>query len=421
MINKVKLVIYFLFLSCCSLFAQKPTFTPIVFVHGFLGSGDTYASQFQRFQDVGYSNDQLFVYDWNSIGARVNNSAKLDSFIQVVLKKTGAKKVNLVGHSAGGGIGYAYLNDSIYATRVEKYVHIGSSKAAGPAGKQQQIPTLNIFSPDDKIAKAGEIPGATNSEQKGSDHYQVATSPQSFVVMYRFFNGSEPPLVEMVLSPYNRISGKACILGENTPLVGAKIDVYPIDLKKGKRLKNIPEASFVTDSAGSWGPFKSKLFRAYEFVLQPGNNQRNVYYYRQGFIEPDNLVYLRALPTTGMTSLLLKMLPAKDEQSVMVIFTSNQAVVYGRDSLAVNEMPISSAVNTPASKTAIAQFLFDDGDNTTSGNKIAAFNALPFMNGVDFFIPSNEEKPIHIYFNNRHIYLPRRKSDTEGIMVVVLN
>jgi len=75
MINKVKLVIYFLFLSCCSLFAQKPTFTPIVFVHGFLGSGDTYASQFQRFQDVGYSNDQLFVYDWNSIGARVNNSA----------------------------------------------------------------------------------------------------------------------------------------------------------------------------------------------------------------------------------------------------------------------------------------------------------------------------------------------------------
>ncbi|MBX9734273.1 MAG: alpha/beta fold hydrolase, partial [Chitinophagaceae bacterium] len=179
-------------LYCTSAFAQQQSFLPIVFVHGFLGSGDTYATQFQRFRAAGYNKDLLYVYDWNSVGVRINNSVRLDSFIQDVLKKTGAKQVNLVGHSAGGGIGYAYLNDSLYATRVANYVHIGSSKAAGPAGKQQQIRTLNIFSPDDKIAKSGEIPGAINSEQKGSDHYQVATSEASFTAMYNFFNKQAP-------------------------------------------------------------------------------------------------------------------------------------------------------------------------------------------------------------------------------------
>lgn len=408
-------------LYCTSAFAQQQSFLPIVFVHGFLGSGDTYATQFQRFRAAGYNKDLLYVYDWNSVGVRINNSVRLDSFIQDVLKKTGAKQVNLVGHSAGGGIGYAYLNDSLYATRVANYVHIGSSKAAGPAGKQQQIRTLNIFSPDDKIAKSGEIPGAINSEQKGSDHYQLATSSKSFMAMFVFFNNTMPQLQEIVIGPYTSVSGKACVLGENTPLIHAKIDVYAIDLKKGKRVKNIVDASFTTDSFGRWGPFIADTRFAYEFVLQPGNNQRNIYYYRQPFWDSDNLVYLRALPSTGMTSLLLKMLPAKDEQTVMAIFTSNRAVVYERDSLAVNEIPISSAENTPASKTAIAQFLFDDGDGKTSGNKIPAFNTLPFMNGLDISIPSADQQPVHVFFNNRHLYLPRRKSGSEGIMVVVLN
>jgi triacylglycerol esterase/lipase EstA (alpha/beta hydrolase family) len=54
---------------------------PIVFVHGFLGSGDTYATQFQRFLANGYLPSQLNVFDWNSVGAKNNTINYLDSFI----------------------------------------------------------------------------------------------------------------------------------------------------------------------------------------------------------------------------------------------------------------------------------------------------------------------------------------------------
>ncbi|TAH14586.1 MAG: alpha/beta fold hydrolase, partial [Sphingobacteriia bacterium] len=183
--------IVFFFIGCLIFqigFSQKcdPSKTPIVFVHGFLGSGDTYATQFQRFLSNGYCTKQLFVFDWNSIGARGNTNALLDSFIQNVLNKSGAEKVNLVGHSAGGGIGYSYLNDSLRALKVAHYVHVGSGKNTKPAGKRGEVPTMNIYSTDDKVAKGGAIPEAVNVQQSGNDHYQVATSEASFINMYSF-------------------------------------------------------------------------------------------------------------------------------------------------------------------------------------------------------------------------------------------
>jgi pimeloyl-ACP methyl ester carboxylesterase len=41
---------------------------PIVFLHGFLASGDTYAKQVIRFREQGYCADHLQVFDWNTLG-----------------------------------------------------------------------------------------------------------------------------------------------------------------------------------------------------------------------------------------------------------------------------------------------------------------------------------------------------------------
>lgn len=393
---------------------------PIVFVHGFLGSGDTYATQFQRFTANGYLPSQLFVFDWNSVGAKNNTIQLLDSFINHVLDKTGGQKINLVGHSAGGGVGYSYLNDTARALKVANYVHIGSSKQSKPAGKNGEINTLNIYSLGDKVVKAGDIAGAVNMQQKDSDHYEVATSEASFWSMFQFFNPSNTKQFSVKQSKKPIIAGKACLMGENTALVNALVEVYSINFKEGKRIDAKPIFKCTTDIQGNWGPFNAQAGIGYEFVLKPAGGQRTVHYFHEPFTTNDPLVYLRALPKTGMTALLLNTLPSNDQQSVLALFSSNRAVISGRDSLTIDGLNLSSSIISPATKTAIAQFIFENGDGNSTGNLIPAFKAVPFMNGIDFLLGTNEEKPIHIYYNGQHFYLPKRKSATEGIMVMVL-
>lgn len=135
---------------------------PVVMVHGFLASGDTWAPFQQLFTSNGYHPDLIFAFDWNSLNQGANHVALLDAFIDGVLAKTGAPKVRLIGHSAGGGLGYSYLSDPARAAKVDGYVHIGSMTQSGAAGPGGSVATLNIWSPGDKVAQGGDIPGAVN-------------------------------------------------------------------------------------------------------------------------------------------------------------------------------------------------------------------------------------------------------------------
>jgi hypothetical protein len=81
----------------------------------------------------------------------------------------------------------------------------------------------------------------------------------------------------------------------------------------------------------------------------------------------------------------------------------------------------------PASKTAIAFFLYDDGDKKTSLKQHAIFAATPFLNAADMFINAVETKkgkktnaaaPIKIIYNDHKFTIPARKS-SEGINMVI--
>ena len=190
----MKKIFFILLLFNQILFAQikcTDNYLPVVFVHGFMGSGDNWATQIQRFTNNGFCEDRLFVFDWNSVGGSSGTGSLLNNFIDDVLKKTNAQKVNLVGHSAGGGVCYNFLKDSLQALKVAKYIHIGSIKMKAPAGKNNEVPTMNIYSTDDKVMKnGGDIAGAINIKQTGNDHMQVATSGTTFSAMYSFSNGN---------------------------------------------------------------------------------------------------------------------------------------------------------------------------------------------------------------------------------------
>lgn len=74
----------------------------------------------------------------------------------------------------------------------------------------------------------------------------------------------------------------------------------------------------------------------------------------ESFMRNNKNIYLRALPTGGMASAMLGNIPNDDKQTALVIFTSYNAVIAGRDSLAIDSIPLPKLM--PASKTSIACF-----------------------------------------------------------------
>lgn len=395
---------------------------PIVMLHGTLASGDTYALQFQRFISNGYAADELYAFDWNSIDEQPIEL--LDSFIETVLVNTGAEQINLLGHSAGGGFAFNYLNDIQRAGKVNKYAHIAGTSISGPAGPTEEIPTLNLYSPDDRTVAGSDILNVTNVSIDGKDHYEIATSEESFEALYSFFNEKQPEFLTIQEDEMIHISGRVVTLGENESLSNIDIEIYALDNTNGERLSLEPTMVLESNTKGNWGPIEVEKNRNYEFVISDENNPdfRKLHYYREGFVKSDGLVYLRAFPPMGsLAGLLLSAVPRDDNQSVLAIFSANKAMINGRDELLVDDQVLSTVELTSADQTTIALFVYDDGDEESSLSPHASFSFSPFLNGADQYISTEEEKYITVKFNNRTLHVRNWKSETEGVSVLVFN
>ncbi len=402
-----------------------PSFTPVIFVHGFLASGDTYADQVMRFEVNKYCPDRLRAFDWNTLAGANNAIPQLDALIDQVLAATGASKVNLVGHSAGGGLGYTYLSEATRAAKVAHYIHLGSgaqSKAAGPNG---EIPTLNLYSADDRVVAGADIPGATNKRFTGLDHYQIATAPEVFAEMYAFFNGGKQPRTTDLEENSNiQLNGRVVTLGENAPQAGATIEIFEVNATDGRRRNAQPDATLTADANGNWGPWKAKPGARYEFFVRTANAEdRPIHYYREAFKRSNPLVYLRTFPGPGsIAGLLLSGIPKNDNQSVLAVFSANRAIIHQRDVLNAGDFNLSTAQFTPAAKTIIAMFLYDGGDGQTGGTIHPNFQLLQtFLTGVDYFIPTASPASTKLEFNGRTLFVPNWKSNTEGVSVAVFD
>lgn len=398
---------------------------PVIMVHGFLASGDTWASQAQRFASNGYCNNRIFVFDWNTLsqGGQAYNIVRLDSFVDAVLSYTASSKVDLIGHSAGGGLGYNYCSDATRAAKIAKYVHVGSSSQSKPAGPNGEIPTLCLSSPDDKVTGASTVTDAININIANKDHYEIATSKESFIKIYLFLN-DETPGQDIVADQLIKVSGKMLMLGENTPLADAEVSVYELKTADGTRVSTDPQFKVKTALDGRFPELVLKKNTYYEFQAKSSDpNDRVVHYFREPFVKSDHNVYLRMLPKTGIASILLGGLPKDDRQSVLAVFTANQAVVNGRDQLFVDNVELSTAAISPASATNIAFFCYDENQNQQSDlTEPAVFGLLSsFLSGVDVFFPTTPARSIHLRFNGRSMYAPSLKSETDGVMVAVFN
>jgi pimeloyl-ACP methyl ester carboxylesterase len=417
LIMEKKLLIFFAFLPLFGIKAQdcNPEFRPLLFVHGFLASGDTFHHQEVRFKADGYCDDRIWVYDWNTLNRSPQAIDSLDRLIDYIRESTGFDQVDLAGHSAGGGLGYQYLIDANRAAKVAHYIHIGSSKAPTPAGPKDMVPMLNIWSPGDKVVPGGDIEGASNARMEAMDHYEVATSRGSYEQMFRFLTKQEPKEEIMEPLPVVKIAGRVLSLGENIAEAGAEIIAYPVeadgsyDPSKGKSLR--------TDAAGNYSmeiPSKAHLFKV---IPQSG---RTVFYFVEGMLANTRLLYFRTLPKPGtMASLMFGGLPREGDELAAILFGANRAFTHGRDKLQFNAHVLTTPDLTSADITTISMVLYDDGNKETSLASIGPFANFPFLVGVDMYL-SGDNKTHTIKVNERSVNIPHIKAE-EGIMVVVLD
>lgn len=393
---------------------------PIVMVHGLLGSGDTYELQFQRFESNSYCPDNLYVLNWNSLAFGEDATGKLDELIDKVIAETGFEQVDLMGHSAGSSTSYSYLSTATRAAKVAHYVHIGGNPEAGPAGTTGEIPTLNIWSEEDYVVAGGNIDGATNFINTGKDHYEVATSVESFEQMYSFFNDGKTPATLTITPEVDiLVSGTVLTFGENMPIVGANVNVYEVSAATGMRTGSAA-ATLFSNSEGVYGPAILRSGVHYEFEVIPNDGTRTIHYYREPFVRSHQLVLLRTLPTSGLGNVLLGGLPEDDDQTVLAFYSGSKGIINGRDVLTVGENTLSTPEFAAAENATIAMFYYDGNDNQTTDltNIGGTWDLVPnFLEAVDMFIPTTESNSIELNLNGNKIVVPNLKSGVDGVIV----
>ncbi len=395
---------------------------PLVMAHGLLAAGDTWGPHAARFAANGHCPDRYVAFDWNTLNMQIDHVGDLDAVIDAARAAHGVEQVDLMGHSAGGGLGYRYLRDPARAAKVAHYVHVGSGREDGPAGPEgSPVPTLNLWSPDDTVVAGGDIEGAENVALPGLDHYAVATDVGAFEALYAFLYDAPPAVIEAPPATPIEVRGKALVLGDNAPEVDATVEVWAVGAADGQRTGEAPAFAFTVAADGGFGPFEAAPGQHYEFLVRPTRaGAPTVRYYREPFTRDAPLVYLRTLPVPpSFAGTLLRQVPFDDAHTVLVVFNARAAVLAGTDSLTVDGVEMATPELAGPEDTMIALFLYDVGVDGQDGGPVAAFGAFPFLSGLDHVIEADAAASTAITLNGRTVHVPRWPSGSEGAVIVV--
>jgi triacylglycerol lipase len=98
---------------------------PIVFVHGFWGADWNWTIMRDRFEDDGWSADELFAMDYSTGQSNVTTANQLAQFIDEVRSRTGHSKVDVVTHSMGGLSSRYYIKFLGGGSKIDDLVSLG--------------------------------------------------------------------------------------------------------------------------------------------------------------------------------------------------------------------------------------------------------------------------------------------------------
>jgi pimeloyl-ACP methyl ester carboxylesterase len=362
---------------------------PVIFVHGFVGSGAQFESQQMRFTSNGYPQRLISVLEYDStfaLNTRDQVYAKLDALIARATRRSRRPKVDVLGHSLGTSIMHEYLATPERAARVAHYVNIDGRTAPAPPGG---VKTLALWA---GLGTPGRtIAGAANVTIPNQTHVQVATSAESFAQIYKFFRGRRPDTTKIVPEDGDRVrvAGRAVLFPQNSGAQNATLRVWKVRAATGRRVGRRPVATKRLSGDGAWGPFRLERGAHYEFTLTRPTATHHLYY--EPFQHDDHLVrLLTAEPNTGLDALTEK----GDRHAVLVVTRNKE--LWGdqgasNDVLTINGTNVVNAVTSPQSKRTIGLFAFDAGSDGQSdlSAPLPAFFSLPFISGVDLAVPAS--------------------------------
>jgi pimeloyl-ACP methyl ester carboxylesterase len=397
--------------------AQPATSTPpMIFVHGFMGSGQQFESQALRFTSNGYPADHIDVLEHDSLswpGTPEHQEevwSRLDGQVADLLATTGADQVNLLGHSQGTGFVQGYLNSSSErADRVAQYVNLdGGAGGTVPAS----VETLAVWGEGDP---ARAIPGATNIQFPDQAHTEVVNSPETFAAIYEFFTGEEPEFVHVVRAPDDEVevSGRALLFPQNEGAGNATLSIWAVDGRTGLRLGDTPEATYDMTGDGSWGPFAADPDTFYEFALdRPDSGTHHVFMPR--FVRDDRWVRILTSEPGGLADSFWEL--GDDHQNIAILRNKEWWGDQGdaSDVLEVAGQNVMTGAISPRANRTIGIFVHDDGvDGQSDLSAPVSPTGLPFLTGVDLFIPAGDPPTGTVAVTAT----PRRGDGAEGFCI----
>lgn len=106
------------------------TSTPIIFVHGFSGSGSNWTTMSNWFVRDGYPSAKLYRFNYSSLTASNKTSAsQLATFIANVRSQHGNAPVTIIAHSNGGLVARWYRTQLGGTAAVKRFISLGSPHA----------------------------------------------------------------------------------------------------------------------------------------------------------------------------------------------------------------------------------------------------------------------------------------------------
>jgi pimeloyl-ACP methyl ester carboxylesterase len=369
---------------------------PIIFIHGFLGSGQQFEALALRFTSNGYPADHIEMFEHNSLVYGTGNNpevnedvwGRLDDLIAELEERAGTDQVYLAGHSQGTFVSQSYLNsDPARAANVAKYVNLdGAGDVAGSGQLPGGVETLAIWGEgnDDDA-----VPGATNVHFPEQAHTQTVNSPETFAEMYEFFLGEPPELPDVVREPDDEIevSGRAQLFPENTGATNATLSIYEVDGETGHRLDDEPEATYELSGNGDWGPFQADGEAYYEFAIARPN-AGNHHVYMQRFVRSSRWVRILTSEPGGLADSFWEL--SDTSQNLVVLRNKEWWGDQGAasDTLTVNGQNVLA--NSPRSNRTIGLFVHDAGlDGQDDFSAAVSPTGVPFLTGVDMVIPAS--------------------------------
>jgi dienelactone hydrolase len=368
--------------------AAAQTMRPIIFLHGFFGSGTQFQTQAKRFAANGYPATFMESHDYDSIflnETRDQVFQKLDARIARLKAATGADKVELMGHSLGTAMSQQYLNSSAArAANIAHYVNIdGAGATALPGG----VPTLNITGE----GNTSTVTGGTQLRLSNQSHVQTTSSVESFVGMYRFFRGSDPATTAVAPQAGTiQLGGRGVSFPSNVGVQNGTLNVYELNAATGQRSSATPVYTKTLNGDGSFGPFNASGTATYEFAITKSGTTHH--FYQSPFRRSDlNIRLLSTDPGTGVDLLL-----ERDARHVTFLNYRDKEwwadqPLGDADTLTINGTSIMNNTVAAKSRRAIGIFAFDQGknqqSNVTSVPGLLGF--LPFISGTDLYVPAN--------------------------------